>query len=379
MDTSDPHIAFDAEGRCDHCKNFYDNIVPNWHTDERGLKQIEPIVEKIRKDGRGRDHDCLIGISGGLDSSYLAYIVKKFGLRPMLFHVDAGWNSQQAVNNIEKLIDGLNLDLYTEVVDWEEMRDLQYSFFRAQVPDQDVPQDLAFFSSLYKYATENRYKYIITGGNYSTECVREPIEWGGYYATDMRFVSDVHRQFGRVPLKKFPHVDIFRYKILYRFWQGVRMVKMLNNVPYIKAEAEYLLQSELGWEPFQHKHHESRFTRFYESYWLPRKFGVEKRRAHFSSLILTGQMKRDEALVRIANSELPEHVLTQEFRYISKKLGIEAAELQQIFDGPNRTYRDYRNNMELISLGTRMLRLFGLEKRHLRTKSFAKKTRSGAA
>lgn len=373
MDTSDPHIVFDAAGRCDHCRNFYENILPNWHTDERGFRAIAPIIEKIKKDGQGRNHDCLIGISGGLDSSYLTYVVKKLGLRPMLFHVDAGWNTQQAVNNVEKLVDGLGLDLYTEVVDWEEMRDLQVAFLKAQVPDQDIPQDLAFFSGLYNFAAQHGHKYIITGGNYSTECVREPIEWGGYYATDMRFVRDVHRRFGQMPLHKFPMADIFTYKLLYRFGKGVRMIKMLNNVPYVKAEAEAILQRELGWEPFQHKHHESRFTRFYESYWLPRKFKMEKRRAHFSSLVLTSQMKREDALERISRPELPEQVLAQEFIYVAKKLGMEPSYLKDLFDGPKRTYCEYRNNMTLISLGTRTLQLFGFEKRHFRTGGASRK------
>lgn len=364
MDTSDPLISFDGNGRCHHCANYDETILPNWHTDERGERVLAPIVERIKRDGKNRPHDCLIGISGGLDSSYLSYIAKeKFGLRPILFHVDAGWNSQQAVHNVEKLVDGLGVDLYTEVIDWEEMRDLQLAFFQSQVADQDVPQDLAFFSALYNFAAKNHYKYILTGGNFSTECVREPLEWGGYYATDLRFVRDVHGRYGTHPMKRFPTSDIFTYKLYYRFVKGVRMVKMLNNVPYVKADAERLLADRFGWEPFQHKHHESRFTRFYESFWMPQKFGYEKRRAHFSSLILTKQMTREAALDRISRPELDDQLMTQEFAYVAKKLDLEIAELQRIFEAPNKSFRDYKNNMALISLGTGILRALGLENR----------------
>ena len=367
MDTIDPHIRFDETGKCDHCENYERNILPAWHTDQRGEAQIMPLIEKIRREGKGRDHDCIIGLSGGLDSSYLAHVVtKKFGLRPMIFHVDAGWNSQQAVGNVEKIVDGLKLDLYTEVVDWEEMRDLQLAFFRSQVADQDVPQDLAFFSALYNYSVANKISYIITGGNFSTECVREPLEWGGYYATDMKWVSAIHRQFGKRPLKRFQTADIFRYKLVDRFVHGIKMVKALNNVPYIKEDAEKLLAANYGWEPFQHKHHESRFTRFYESYWLPRKFGFEKRRAHFSSLVLTGQMTRAAAIDRIARSELPGDLLEQEFEYVAKKMDLSTEEFREIYNAPNRTYRDYPNRSGLINLGTRTLQLVGLENRRFK-------------
>jgi len=367
MDTTDPHISFDEEEFCDHCRNFDKNILPNWHPNEQGERMLNRVIEKIKEGGKGRDHDCLIGISGGLDSSYVTHVAREiFGLRPMLFHVDAGWNSQQAVSNIERLVDGLGLDLYTEVVDWEEMKDLQVAFLKAQVADQDLPQDLAFFSALHNFGAKHNIKYILTGGNFSTECVREPIEWGAYYATDLRYIKDVHRQFGRRPLKNFPLADIFTYKIYNRFVKGVRIIKMLNNVPYVKADAERILSERFGWQAFQHKHHESRFTRFYESYWMPRKFGYEKRRAHFSSLILTKQMSRPAALDRINRPEMDEETMRQEFEYVAKKLDLTVSDLQEIFEGPNKSYRDYRTNMWLITLGTRTMQALGIEKRRFK-------------
>ena len=366
MDTSDPNIRFDEKGWCDYCQNFYSNILPNWHTDERATQELFRIVEKIRADGKSRDHDCLIGLSGGVDSSYVTYLTKdKLGLRPMLFHVDAGWNSQEATNNIERLVDGLGLDLYTEVVDWAEMKDLQLAFFKAQVPHIDTPQDHAFFAALYNFAAKNGFKYIITGANYSTECVREPLEWH-YHASDLRQLKDIHQRFGKRPLKTFPTADIFKYKIYYRFVKRVKVVKPLNYVSYIKEKAMQELKDRFGWQTYPYKHYESRFTKFYEGYWLPKKFGYNKHRAHFSSLILTKQMTREEALQKIAQAAYDEETIAQEFEYIAKKLDLTVSELKAIMKGENKSYRDYKNSMKLISFGTNILRIAGIQRAIIR-------------
>jgi N-acetyl sugar amidotransferase len=366
MDTSDRGITFDAAGVCDHCRNYYHNILPSWHTGERGWKSLEQIAERIRSAGAGRDHDCLIGISGGVDSSYLTYLAKeRLGLRPLVFHVDAGWNSQEAVNNIERLVDSLELDLYTHVVDWPEMRDLQLAFFKAQVPHIDTPQDHAFFAALYNFAVKQRFRYILTGANYSTECIRNPLEWH-YHATDLVHLKDIHARFGMRPLVKFPLTDIFTYKIFYTLLLGLRVVHPLNYVPYVKQDAMKLLSERFGWQRYEHKHYESRFTRFYEGYWQPRKFGIDKRRRDFSSLILTRQMTREDALERIAKPAYDPETIAQDFEYVATKLDISVAELQAIMDGPKRNYEDYRNNAWLIELGTRVLQLVGVEKRAIR-------------
>ena len=324
-------------------------------------------ADKIIKEGKGKEFDCIIGLSGGLDSSYVAYVAKEImGLRPLLYHVDAGWNTDKAVGNIEKLVNGLGAHLYTDVINWEEMKDLQLAFLKSQIVDQDLPQDYAFFSSLYKFAKKNKIKYVLTGGNYSTECCREPEEWGGFPGIDKTLVKDIHGKFGTRALKTFPLVDILSYKIYYKYVLGMQVFKPLNLVPYIKKEAEDLLEQKFGWERFQHKHHESRFTRFYEDYWMPRKFGFEKRKAHFSSLILTGQMTREEALERVSKPELSDDFLEKEFEYVAHKLDLSVEELQKIFKGENKTFHDYKSKINLIGFGAKAMMKLGLEKRLFR-------------
>jgi len=367
MDTTDPNIVFNEKGESDYYVNYKQSIEPNWHTDNRGYKELMIEAEKIKKEGINKDFDCIIGLSGGLDSSYAAYVAKEImGLRPLIFHVDAGWNTEQAVGNIEKLVTGLGLDLYTEVINWQEMKDLQVAFLKSQIADQDMPQDIAFFSGLYKFAKKNKIKYVLTGANFSTECCREPEEWGAYPGIDKKLILDIHKKFGSKQLKSFPIVDILSYKIDYKYVLGMKIFKPLNLVPYNKNEAEKLLFEKYGWEKFQHKHHESRFTRFFEDYWLPRKFGYQKRKAHFSSLILTGQMTRDEALERVSKPELSEDFLQKEFEYVAEKLDLTKEELQKLFEGENKTYNDYKNKRSLIGIGAKIMMKFGLEKRLFR-------------
>jgi len=368
MDTSDPQISFNEKGWCDYCTSFELNIRPNWNTGSKGEKELLELARVIRKDSKGADFDCIIGLSGGLDSSYAAYVaVKKMGLKPLLFHVDAGWNTDQAVGNIEKLVDGLGLDLYTDVVNWKDVKKLQVAFLKAGIPDQDLVQDAAFFGGLYKFARLNNIKHIITGSNFSTECVREPEEWGGYLGIDKLLFNDIYKKFGDgTPLKSFPLIDILIYKIFYQRILGMKVHAPLNSYSFIKKDAEKELKILFDWQPFQHKHHESRFTRFYEDYWLPKRFGFQKRRAHFSSLVITGQMQREEALNRISRPEMDNHFLNQEFEYIANKLDLSKFELQRLFDMPKYTYHNYRNKRWLIGLGSSLLRWLGIEKRYFR-------------
>jgi N-acetyl sugar amidotransferase len=361
MDTTDSNIVFDDKAVCDHCNTFYQHTLPNWHTDERGAKKLRILVEKIKQEGKGKEFDCIIGMSGGIDSSYLTYIAKEhFGLRPLVFHVDAGWNSQEAVNNIEKLVDTLELDLYTEVIDWPEVRDLQLAFFRSGVPHIDVPQDHAFFATMYKFAAKHKVKYILTGGNLSTECIRNPIEWM-YYQSDSMQLRDIHRQFGTRPLVNYPVTSILRHKIYLPYIKGIKVIRPLDCVPYIKEDAVRLLVEQFGWQPYPQKHFESRFTRFYEGYWLPKKFGYDTRRVQYSSLIVTGQMTRDEALAKLEKPSYDVSNIAHDFEYVATKLGVTVADLQSYMDAPNKTYRDYNSQGHIYSMGARVLKALGLE------------------
>ena len=362
MDTTDGAIRFDADGVCDHCLTFDTQVKPNWHTDQRGRDALNHIVDDIKRAGAGHDFDCLIGMSGGFDSSYLTYLAKEeLGLRPLVFHVDAGWNSQIAVNNIERMVDGLGLDLYTEVIDWEEMKDLQLAYFKSGVPHIDTPQDHAFFATMYKFAERHGVKHILTGANYSTECVRNPLEWM-YYQSDSVQLRDIHRHYGARPLKTYPLTSILWHKIWLPYVRGIKVVRPLNHMPYIKDEVRTLLMDRFGWQPYPQKHFESRFTRFYESYWLPRRFGYDVRKVQFSSLILTGQMSRDRAIERLREPAYDAATIGSEIEFVANKLDIPVDELMSYLDAPRRTYRDFRSQSGTYDIGARAMRFLGLER-----------------
>jgi N-acetyl sugar amidotransferase len=362
MDTTDSKITFDENGVCDHCTIFYTDIQPYWHTDERGRQKLEDLVARIKKEGDGQDFDCLMGMSGGIDSSYLLYkMVTEFGLRPLVFHVDAGWNSQIAVNNIERLVDGLGLDLYTEVINWEEIKDLQLAFFKSGVPHVDVPQDHAFFATMYKFASKHKIKTILTGGNYSTECVRNPLEWM-YYQSDSIQLKDIYKKHGTGKLKDYPYTNILWHKIWLPYVKGIKLYRPLDYLPYNKDEAMQELVEKFGYQKYPQKHFESRFTRFYESYWLPEKFGYDTRKVQFSSLVLTGQMTREEALNNLEKPAYDPETIKQDFEYIATKLGITVEELRGYMNAPNKTYKDYKSQEGIYNIGAKVMRLLGKEK-----------------
>jgi len=362
MDTSDREIVFDENGVCDHCNGFARDVLPNWHPDEKGKAIFREVVSKIKREGKGKPFDCIMGMSGGLDSSYLLHLaVVEFGLRPLVFHVDGGWNTDIAVNNIQMLVDKLGLDLFTEVINWEEMKDFQLAFFKAGVPHLDIPQDHAFIATLYHFANKHKIKYILNGGNFATECVRNPLEWL-YYGTDMAQLRDIHRRFGTRPLKTYPFSSVLFHKVYLRYLKGVQVVKPLNWLPYTKEHAIQVLSTEYGWRPYPQKHFESRFTRFYEGYWLPTRFGYDTRRVQYSSLILTGQMTRAEALEKLAKPAYDPATIDEDFEYIATKLGINVSELRSYHQMPLKSYRDYKNQEWLFNLGAKMLKLLGVER-----------------
>jgi len=351
MDTSDPSITFDANGICNHYTDFHRDVKPRWLVGPQGRSRLESAVAAIKRGGKGRDFDCIMGLSGGADSSYMLHaMVTQFGLRPLVFHVDGGWNTEIAVHNINALIDKLKLDLYTEVIKWDEMRDFQLAMFKSGVPHIDIPQDHAFIAVLYKFAHQYDIKHILNGGNISTECVQIPLQLL-YWGTDMAQVRDILSRYGTVPMRTYPFSSIFYHKLYLPYVRGVKVLRPLNFIPYIKKDAMALMEREYGWKPYPQKHFESRFTRFFEGYWLPTRFGFDMRRVQFSSLILTGQMTREEALARLEQPPYDPGLMQQDFDYVSTKLGIRADELRRYHEMPRKYYWNYRNQRRIFELG----------------------------
>lgn len=366
MDTTDSKIVFDEKGLCDFCVTYYKDILPNWSVDLESEKKLFEIVDKIKLEGKNKPYDCIIGLSGGLDSSYLAYIaVEKLGLRPLLYTVDTGWNLNVAVENIEKIVKKLNVDLYTEVVNWEEMKDLQLALFKANVPYQDLLQDHAIFAGLYNYAVKNGIKYVLTGANNATECVRPPVEW--VYTNDITFIKSVHKKHGKIKIKDFPFCGMLKYRIYYAYIKGMKRVAPLDFIPYDKVLAETTLYEKFGWEKYANKHYENIFTRFYEGYYLPTKFGFDKRKCYYSNQILTKSMTRDEALLELEKPPYSEYQMKLDMEYIAKKLGISIEEFENLINnGIKKSYKNYKNMNWLLQFLTDFARFIGVEKRNYR-------------
>ena len=358
MDTTDPEIVFDESGQCNHCKN-YEEYYESHLNGSTSLKDQEKLmVDKIKADGVGRDYDCIMGISGGVDSSYLAYYATKvLGLRVMAVHVDAGWNSELAVSNIENLVKILNIDLHTIVIDWEEIRDLQRSFFRASLPNVDTPQDHAFFAAMNKEAVKFKLKHVLNGGNMSTESIL-PTYWG-YDAMDKIHIKDIHNKFGKVKLKKYPTFGAFQKLIIFPYYHRFAVHRPLELIDYNKQEAKDFLMNELGWRDYGGKHYESKFTQFFQAHYLPEKFGFDKRRAHLASLVVSKQMTREEALNEVKQPIYDPIELEQDREYVTKKLGFSSAEWQTIMDAEPKTEHDYKNQIVLVSRVLKTMKFFG--------------------
>lgn len=315
---------------------------------------LQEQVDRIKAAGKGKEFDCLMGMSGGADSSYMLHkMVTEFGLRPLVFHVDAGWNSEIAVHNINCIIDKLGLDLYTEVINWEEVRDFQLAMFKSGLPNIDGPQDIAFIGVLFQYAAKHGIKTILNGGNIATECVSYPLQY--FYYADLKLTNAVLKKYGTVNMESYPFTSSLYRKIYMPYMRGVKMFKPLNYMPYVKDEAMRELAETYGWKPYAQKHFESRFTRFFEGYWLPTRFGYDVRRVQFSSLILAGQMTRDEALVKLQQSPYDPEIIQQDFDYIATKLRISSDELRGYLKMPKKFYWDYPNNEKYFELGEKIL------------------------
>jgi N-acetyl sugar amidotransferase len=340
MDTSDPLIRFDADGVCNHCHEFETQTRRSWFPNEEGARRWSALAEQIRAEGRGREYDCILGLSGGVDSSYLALKVRDWGLRPLVVHVDAGWNSELAVANIEKIVKHCNFDLHTHVVDWEEMRDLHLAYLRAGIANQDVPQDHVFFASLYRFATQNGIRTVLSGGNIATEGIF-PKAWHGP-AMDAINLHDIHRQFGDRPLRSYSTVSFFEYYIWYPFVKKMRTARPLNYMPYNKDMAIAELEQTCGWRSYGRKHGESLFTKLFQNHYLPVKFGYDKRRPHLASLIVSGQMTREQALAKLAEPLYDPQELEVDITYFCKKLRISRAQFDDFMAAPNREFDSFK-------------------------------------
>ena len=361
MDTTDPNIKFDEKGVCERCNQFYQDILPSWNYGKGKEKELEDIIGKIKEAGKNKKYDCLLGLSGGLDSSYmLHFVIKVLELRPLVFHVDAGWDTSFAVNNIQKLVTKLGVDLKIEKINWNEVRDMQLAFFKSGVPHLDIPQDHAFVAALDNYAEKHNIKYVLNGGNISTEVIVNPDAWS-YWGTDMRHIKDILRQFGTVPMETYPFTNIFKRKIYMPYIKRIKVVKLLNYIPYVKKEAEELLKKEYGWEPYPQKHFESIMTKFLEGYWLPERFGYDIRKAQFSSLILTEQMTREEALEKLKEPPLSEKESAELFTQVAAMLEISEEELRSYLRMPLKTYKDYKNQSTIITIGSKIMQFLKVD------------------
>jgi len=354
MDTSDAFITFDERGFCNHCRTFERKLAEELPPLDRAGDLLARLVVQIKAEGRGRPYDCVIGLSGGVDSSYVALQVVRLGLRPLAIHLDNGWNSELAVKNIESIVRTLDIDLITHVLDWDEFADLQRSFFYASVSNCEMPTDHAINATLFHHAAKHRIRHIISGSNLMTEGMHLPPAWG-HDNKDWANILDIHRKHGRVPLKTFPRMTFFNF-LWYVFVRRIRFVPLLNLVPYRKDEVTHVIEKELGWRNYGRKHGESSFTRFYQEHYLPVKFGFDKRRLHLSTLIMSGQISREEALRQlVAPLFVPQELRDYEELFL-KKLRFTREEWAKILATAPRAHTEYRHNTLLSARHTPLYR-----------------------
>ncbi|WP_300815119.1 N-acetyl sugar amidotransferase, partial [Helicobacter sp. UBA3407] len=350
MDTTDPQITFTTSAGggaiCSHCRDFDNVIKPYWQGFSK--EWLEKKIAFIKEECKSKPYDCILGLSGGVDSSYLLhYMIKEYDLRILAVHIDAGWNTHTAKRNISKLTEKLQIPLHTIKVDFDEMRDLTIAFLKSGVANCDVPQDHAFFAALYGYAVQNGIRYVLTGSNFATESIYPP-SWE-HDAMDSIQLRDIHKKFGEEPLVTFPVVSFFDYYILYPKIYKMEVLRPLNNIKYGKKIAIDTLAKEYGWENYGNKHCESLWTKFFQEYFLPTKFGYDKRRPHFSSMILAGEMTREEALEKLKEPPYAKESLEKDLAIILDKLQLSKNEWEEIMQVPIKSYKDYRNNLELLA------------------------------
>jgi N-acetyl sugar amidotransferase len=348
MDTSDPLIIFDENGVCSNCHR-YASMATSWQLSiEASKRKLDEIVSEIKDAGRGKPYDCVAGISGGVDSCYTALAAKTLGLRPLIVHFDNGWNTEIAVRNVHNIVENLGLDMETYVVDWEEYKDLQLAYLKASVINLEAPTDHAITAVVNKYAAKYNVKYILSGSNFVTEAIL-PESWG-YSNMDLRNILAIHKRYGQVRLRSFPRFGI-PHRIWYQLVLGIQSVRILDLLPYNRETAKAILTSELGWKDYGGKHHESIITRFYQAYILPRKFGIDKRKAHLSTMICSGQITRGDALRELKSGPYQTDSQMEDDRaFVAKKFDMTVEELMHLIDLPTQPHSAFSNNAVLYSV-----------------------------
>ncbi len=347
MDTTDPDIEFDDRGVCNHCHRYDELAKTRLLSGDEARRRLDALVAAIKEQGQRRAYDCIIGVSGGVDSTYVAHVVKRLGLRPLAVHLDNGWDSELAVDNIKKTLEVLGIDLFTYVIDWEEFRDLQLAFLRASTPDGEVPTDHAILAILYQVAAKHGLRYVLLGTNVATEAVL-PLKWGyGYF--DWKYIAAVQKRFGPRNAKSYPHFGLFKLAY-YALIRRIRLVPILNYLDYNKTAAMQTIEKELGWRYYGGKHYESIYTRFFQAYVLPRKFDIDKRKAHFSNLVWSGQWTRQQAVEAMSREDYGQAMAEEDRTYVIKKLGIDEARFEEIMSLPRKYFLDYPNRYGFFGL-----------------------------
>ncbi len=365
MDTSDEYIEFDENGVCSRCNEYKQRILPKWNYGRNHEEELKELIYKVKKSGEGKEYDCILGLSGGLDSSYMLHLaVKEWGLNPFVFHIDAGWNLPVAEDNIKKLTEKLGVKLHIEKMNWDEMREMQLAWFRTGLESLDVPQDHAFIAVIDKYSQELGVKYILNGYNISTEIVADPSSWakGGGPTGDGTFLKDVIKKYCGIPIKEYTFTNGFKHKFWIPYVKGVKTLKPLNLVPFTKQQMINTLVKEYGYEPYSQKHFEDLITKFLEGWWVPKKFGHDIRRAQLSSLVVTGQMTRDEALEILKKPPVSEEEGRQMFSEVAKRLEITEEELWKLYELPECT-EHFKSQEKIYNLGIRLYEKIGIERR----------------
>jgi N-acetyl sugar amidotransferase len=359
MDTTNPELFFDEKGVCNRCNEFKNRILPTWNYGKGREDVLKNTIQKIKEVGKNNKYDCVIGLSGGFDSSYMLHMaVKEWGLRPLVIHIDSCWDLPVATSNINKIIKKLGVQLMIEKINWEQMRDFQLALFKSGISSLDIPQDVAFITLVNQYAEKYRIKYLLNGGNMSTEVVTNPKSWC-YGANDMVFVNDILKKYGTIDMRGYPFLkSYFRKTLDYFNPNKIIGFKPLDYIPYVQKDAADLLMKEYDFELYKQKHFESLLTKFLEGYWYLKRFNADIRKAQFSSLILTGQLSREDALKKLENDSLDEQEVKELFTQVAGKLEITEEELQSYFEMPLKGYDDYKNNKKLVRFIVNFKNLF---------------------